>query len=54
MSYAAKYSSAFYGPFREAAGSAPSFGDRKGYQMDPANSREAIAEIEADLNEVQI
>lgn len=51
MSYAAKYSSAFYGPFREAAGSAPSFGDRKGYQMNPANSREAIAEIEADLNE---
>lgn len=51
MSYAAKYSSAFYGPFREAAGSAPSFGNRKGYQMDPANSREAISEIEADLNE---
>ena len=51
MSYAAKYSSAFYGPFREAAGSAPSFGNRKGYQMDPANSREAIDEIEADLNE---
>lgn len=51
MSYAAKYSSAFYGPFREAAGSAPSFGNRKGYQMDPANSREAIAEIESDLNE---
>ena len=51
MSYAAKYSSAFYGPFREAAGSAPRFGNRKGYQMDPANSREAIAEIEADLNE---
>ena len=51
MSYAAKYSSAFYGPFREAAGSAPSFGNRKGYQMDRANSREAIAEIEADLNE---
>ena len=51
MSYAAKYSSAFYGPFREAAGSAPSFGNRKGYQLDPANSREAIAEIEADLNE---
>lgn len=51
MSYAAKYSSAFYGPFREAAGSAPSFGDRKRYQMDPANSKEAIAEIEADLNE---
>ena len=51
MSYAAKYASGFYGPFREAAGSAPQFGDRKGYQMDPANSREAIAEIEADLNE---
>lgn len=51
MSYAAKYSSAFYGPFREAAGSAPSFGDRKSYQMDPGNSREAMAEIEADLNE---
>ena len=51
MSYAAKYASGFYGPFREAAGSAPSFGNRKGYQMDPANSREAIAEIEADLNE---
>ena len=51
MSYSVKYSSAFYGPFREAAGSAPSFGNRKGYQMDPANSREAIAEIEADLNE---
>lgn len=51
MSYAAKYSSAFYGPFREAAGSAPSFGDRKSYQMDPANSREAMAEMEADLNE---
>ena len=51
MSYAAKYSSAFYGPFREAAGSAPSFGDRKGYQMDPANSREAMAEIEADIKE---
>ena len=51
MSYAAKYSSAFYGPFREAAGSAPSFGDRKSYQMDPANSSEAMMEIEADLNE---
>lgn len=51
MSYAAKYSSAFYGPFREAAGSAPSFGDRKSYQMDPANSKEAMMEIEADLNE---
>lgn len=51
MSYSAKFCSAFYGPFREAAGSAPSFGDRKSYQMDPANSREAMAEIEADLNE---
>ena len=51
MSYAAKYASAFYGPFRESAGSAPSFGDRKGYQMDPANSREAMLEIEADLKE---
>lgn len=51
MSYAAKYASGFYGPFREAAGSAPSFGDRKGYQMDPANSKEAMMEIEADLNE---
>ena len=45
MSYAAKYASGFYGPFREAAGSAPQFGDRKGYQMDPANSREAMLEI---------
>lgn len=44
MSYSAKYSSAFYGPFREAAGSAPSFGDRKSYQMDPHNAREAIKE----------
>ena len=51
MSYAAKYASGFYGPFREAAGSAPQFGDRKGYQMDPANSREAMLEIEADINE---
>ena len=51
MSYSVKYASTFYGPFREAANSAPSFGDRKGYQMDPANSREAMAEIEADLNE---
>lgn len=51
MSYAAKYSSAFYGPFREAANSKPSFGDRKTYQMDPANSQEAIREIEQDINE---
>ena len=51
MSYAAKYSSAFYGPFREAAHSAPQFGDRKTYQMDPANSEEAIREIEWDINE---
>ncbi len=51
MSYAAKYSSAFYGPFREAAQSAPSFGDRKGYQMDPANKREALREVELDIKE---
>jgi porphobilinogen synthase len=51
MSYAAKYSSAFYGPFREAAGSAPSFGDRKSYQMDPANGGEALREVFADLEE---
>ena len=51
MSYAAKYSSAFYGPFREAAHSAPQFGDRKTYQMDPANSEEAIKEIEWDIKE---
>ena len=51
MSYAAKYASGFYGPFREAAGLNPQFGDRKGYQMDPANSREAMLEIEADINE---
>lgn len=51
MSYAAKYSSAFYGPFRDAAGSAPQFGDRKTYQMDPANSREAMVEIEQDVEE---
>ena len=51
MSYAAKYSSFFYGPFREAAHSAPQFGDRKTYQMDPANSDEAIREIEWDINE---
>jgi len=51
LSYAAKYASAFYGPFREAAGSAPSFGDRRGYQMDPANVREALRECELDLEE---
>ena len=51
LSYAAKYASAFYGPFREAAGSAPSSGDRKSYQMDPANVREALRECELDLNE---
>ncbi len=51
MGYAAKYASAFFGPFREAADSAPQFGDRRGYQMDPANAREALAEIEADLAE---
>jgi len=51
MAYAAKYSSAFYGPFREAAESAPQFGDRRGYQMDPANAREALREIELDLEE---
>lgn len=51
MSYSAKYSSAFYGPFREAAGSAPSFGDRKQYQMDMHNSDEALREIELDIEE---
>lgn len=51
MSYAAKFSSAFYGPFREAADSAPSFGDRRAYQMDPANGREALREIESDIEE---
>jgi porphobilinogen synthase len=51
LSYAAKYASAFYGPFREAAGSAPSFGDRRGYQMDPANVREALRECELDVRE---
>lgn len=51
MSYAAKYCSAFYGPFRVAADSAPSFGDRKSYQMDPANRREAMREIEGDILE---
>lgn len=51
MAYSAKYSSAFYGPFREAADSAPQFGDRKTYQMDPANIREAMREIECDIEE---
>ena len=51
MSYAAKQASAFYGPFREAAGSSPQFGDRRGYQMDPANAREALLEIEHDIAE---
>jgi porphobilinogen synthase len=51
VSYAAKYASAFYGPFREVAESAPSFGDRRGYQMDPANVREAIRECALDLDE---
>jgi porphobilinogen synthase len=51
LSYAVKYASAFYGPFREAAGSAPAFGDRKSYQMDPANSREAIREAQLDIEE---
>jgi porphobilinogen synthase len=49
MAYAAKHASAFYGPFRDAAGSAPQFGDRRSYQMDPANLREAIREIELDI-----
>ncbi len=51
MSYAAKYASAFYGPFRDAAESAPRFGDRRGYQMDPANRREAAREMVADIDE---
>lgn len=51
MSYSAKYSSAMYGPFRAAANSAPSFGDRSSYQMDPANGKEALREIEADIEE---
>jgi porphobilinogen synthase len=51
MSYAAKYASAFYGPFREAADSAPQFGDRRGYQMDPANAREALREVALDIPE---
>ncbi|OIO02654.1 MAG: delta-aminolevulinic acid dehydratase [Desulfovibrionaceae bacterium CG1_02_65_16] len=51
MSYAVKYASAFYGPFREAADSTPKFGDRRSHQMDPANSREALREAAADLDE---
>ncbi len=51
MSYAAKYASGFYGPFRDAAGSAPQFGDRRSYQMDPANGDEAMREVESDLAE---
>ncbi len=51
MSYAAKYASAFYGPFREAADSAPAFGDRRGYQMDPSNARQAMTEIALDIEE---
>lgn len=51
MAYSAKYASAFYGPFREAAGSAPQFGDRRAYQMDPPNVREALREVELDIGE---
>ncbi|HZD04919.1 MAG TPA: porphobilinogen synthase, partial [Longimicrobiales bacterium] len=51
LSYAAKYASAFYGPFRDAADSAPAFGDRRGYQMDPPNQDEAIREVRADIEE---
>ena len=51
LAYAAKYASAFYGPFREAADSAPQFGDRRGYQMDPANVREALREVALDVEE---
>ena len=51
LSYAAKYASAFYGPFREAADSTPSFGDRRTYQMDPANAREALREVRLDIEE---
>jgi len=51
MSYAAKYCSAFYGPFRDAAGSAPKFGDRRTHQMDPANVEEALREVEQDIDE---
>jgi len=51
MAYSAKYASSFYGPFREAAHSAPSFGDRRGYQMDYANLNEALREVELDIKE---
>jgi porphobilinogen synthase len=51
MSYAAKYASGFYGPFRDAAESAPKFGDRRSHQMDPANADEALREVEQDLHE---
>jgi porphobilinogen synthase len=51
MSYAAKYCSAFYGPFRQAADSSPKFGDRRTYQMDPANAREALREVSMDVEE---
>jgi porphobilinogen synthase len=51
LSYAVKYASGFYGPFREAAGSAPQFGDRRSYQMDPSNRREAMREVSLDLEE---
>lgn len=51
MSYAVKYASAYYGPFRDAADSTPSFGDRRSYQMDPANAREALKEVDLDINE---
>ena len=51
IAYAAKYASAFYGPFREAAESAPTFGDRRSYQMDPANAREALREVLLDVEE---
>jgi len=51
MAYSAKYASAFYGPFRQAAESAPKFGDRKSYQMDPPNVREALTEINLDIDE---
>ena len=51
LSYAAKYASAFYGPFREAVGSSPQFGDRRSHQMDPANSREAMKEVDLDVDE---
>ena len=51
IAYSAKYASAFYGPFRDAADSTPEFGDRRGYQMDPANAAEAVREAELDLEE---